>query len=516
MAFGKTGVLGVEMGLDRLRVVSGAVSGPSLRVYDFATEEILVANSENVAQQLEALISRRGFRSCPAAISLSGPGVVHRLLEFPIMPLKELGVVVEREVQTVGGGDQKDVVFDWEVTEESVSGNLRQLRVLVAMAPRPQVDEVRRLLDQCHLKPALITTVPVSLLRVLKCVEGGEVGPRIFLYLDGQRGYLLGIKDGVWSFYREFTSTTSDGGLNAFVGEATREANRALLYFRQQFREGRAIEFLLAGEKGLQELKACLQREIRTEGAIVHPGQGLDLDPLEERAKIFRDLFPSFVIPLGLVAAAFVRTKINLVPKEERRLVIRWPTVDVSFVRRPVSVMLILLVLFGFHLFLLRMGRSYERLLGERATLYAQWLPAIRAARESRPLHESQILLEQSLGLKAIGEPSWIVLFKTMSDLAPPGLVLQSMRVRKVDEKWLIGVKGEVVSTSGYKAQVAFNRFYQGLKSSLHLEKIELLPLNMSTVEEASTESGADPRREEVKVKKTKVQFELSGQMKGI
>ena len=300
------------------------------------------------------------------------------------------------------------------------------------------------------------------------------------------------------------------------MGEATKEANRALLYFRQQFREGRAIEFLLAGEKGLQELKARLQREIRTEGGIVHPGQGLDLDPLEERAKIFRDLFPSFVIPLGLVAAASVRTKINLVPKEERRLVIRWPTVDVSFVRRPVSVMLILLVLIGFHLFLLRMGRSYERLLGERATLYAQWLPAIRAARESRPLYESQILLEQSLGLKAIGEPSWIVLFKTMSDLVPPGLVLQSMSVRKVDEKWLIGVKGEVVSTSGYKAQVAFNRFYQGLKSSLHMEKIELLPLNMSTVEEASTESGADPRREEVKVKKTKVQFELSGQMKEI
>ena len=60
MAFGKTGILGVEMGLDRLRVVRGAVSGPSLRVYDFATEEILVANSENVAQQLETRISSAG------------------------------------------------------------------------------------------------------------------------------------------------------------------------------------------------------------------------------------------------------------------------------------------------------------------------------------------------------------------------------------------------------------------------------------------------------------------------
>jgi Tfp pilus assembly PilM family ATPase len=516
MAFGKAGVLGVEVGSGRLRVVRGAVSGPSLRIYDFAAEDILVANSENIAQQLEALVSRRGFRSFPAALTISGPGVVHRLLEYPIMPMKELNAVVARDIGAVGGVGQRDVLFDWEVTEESVSGNLKQLRVLVAMAPKDQVDTALNLLSQCRLKPALITTPPVSLLRVLRFVEGGEIGLRIFLNLSGQQGYLLGIRDGVWSFYREFSSRSSEGGMSALVAEATREANRALLYFRQQSHEGRAIDFLLGGENGLEEVKTRLQNEIRTEGAIVNPALSLDLDPLEERVKIFRDLFPSFVIPLGLVAAASVKTGINLVPKQARSRVIRWPMVNVSFVRRPVSVMLIMLVLIGLHLFLVRTGRSYERLFGERTTLYDQWLPAIRAAQESQPLYESQILLEQSLGLKAIREPSWVVLFKTMSDLVPPGLVLQSMSVRKADGNWLIGVKGEVVSTNGYKAQIAFNRFYRGLKSSLRMEKIELLPLNISTFEEASTESDADPQQEEVKVKKTKVQFELSGQMKGI
>jgi Tfp pilus assembly PilM family ATPase len=510
MAFGKAGVLGVQVGSGRLRVVRGSVLGPSLRIYDFAAEEILVANSVNIAQQLEALISRRGFRFFPAALTLSGPGVVHRLLEYPVMPTEELGAVVARDIGTIGGGGQKDIVFDWEVTEESVSGNFKQLRVLVAMAPRAQVDGALQLLSQCHLKPALITTVPVSLLRVLKFVEGGELGLRIFLYLGGQQGYLLAVRDGVLSFYREFSSKSSEGEINAFVGEATTEANRALLFFRQQFGEERAIDFLLGGEYGLEEVKERLQKEIRTEGAIVNPDRGLDLNPLEERGKIFRDLFPSFAIPVGLVAAAYVETGINMVPKQARTRVIWWPRVDVFFVRRPVSAMLILLILIGFHLFLVRMGRSYERLLGERATLYAQWLPAIRAARESQPLHESQILLEQSLGLKAIGEPSWIVLFKTMSDLAPPGLVLQSMSVRKAKGKWHLGIKGEVVSTNGYKSQVTFNRFYQGLKSSLRMEKIELLPLNVSTVEEASTENATDPQREEVKVKKTKVQFEFS------
>lgn len=516
MALGKAGILGIEMGSGCLRLVCGDVSGSSLRIVDFAAEDVLIANAENVAQQLETLISRRDFRSIPAALTLSGPGVVHRLLEFPIMPLKELGVVVEREIRTFGGGDQKDVAFDWEVTEETVSRNLNQLQVLVAIAPRSQVDEARQLLDQCRLKLALITTVPVSLLRALKYIEGGEHGLRIFLYLDGQRGYLLGVKDGVWSFYREFSIRTSGGEVDAIVGEATREANRALLYFRQHFREGRAIEFLLGGEKGLEELKARLQREIKTEGVIAHPGRGLDLEPLKERAEIFRDLFSSFVIPLGLVAAAYVKTGINLVPKEAQTTVTRWPRMNVSFVRRPVAVMLILLVLIGFHLFLVRTGRSYERLLGERTALYGQWLPAIRAAQESRPLHESQKLLEQYLGSKAIGEPSWVDIFKTLSGLVPPGLVLHSLGVRKDKEDWFIVLKGEVVATDGYIAQVAFNRFYRGLKSSLHMEEIELLPLDISIVKVAPVGVSANLQGEGVKIKKTRVQFEVRGQVKGI
>ncbi|MCZ6563937.1 MAG: hypothetical protein O6948_13610, partial [Deltaproteobacteria bacterium] len=78
-----------------------------------------------------------------------------------------------------------------------------------------------------------------------------------------------------------------------------------------------------------------------------------------------------------------------------------------------------------------------------------------------------------------IGEPSWVDIFKTLSGLVPPGLVLHSLSVRKDKGDWFIVLKGEVVATDGYTAQVAFNRFYRGLKSCLHMEKIELLPLDI-------------------------------------
>jgi hypothetical protein len=48
------------------------------------------------------------------------------------------------------------------------------------------------------------------------------------------------------------------------------------------------------------------------------------------------------------------------------------------------------------------------------------------------------------------------------------------------------------------------------------MEKIELLPLDISTVKAAPVEVSADLQGEGVKFKKTRVQFEVRGQMRGI
>jgi Tfp pilus assembly PilM family ATPase len=504
------------------------MSGYRLRVSDFAMEELLVSNPEAIAQQLETLVQRKGLRSSSTALALSGPEVVHRLLDFPTMPLRELGPVVEREIRAVGGVGGKEVVFDWEVIEESDSGNLSQVRVLVAIAPKSQVDGTLQLLERCHLKPALLTTAPISLLRSLGFVEGEGVGLRVVLYIGDQQGYLLGVKDGRWSFYREFSSKPSDAKEAALVEEALREANRALLYHRQRHPEEGGITFLLGGGGGLDDLLVRLQREMGVEGKVVRAGQALDLAPLEQRANIFRDVFPSLMIPVGLVAA-FAQKGINLVPKTVRKPVARRSAINLSSLYRPVLPAILLLLLLAVHLILAGTERYYQRLLKDRAALYDQWLPAIRAAEESRALHDNEKLLEQSLGSRRIGESSWIALFKALSQLVPPELVLQSMGFQRDKDEWLIVLKGQAVSMDSYAAQAAFNRFYQGLKGYPHLEKIELLPVDVSTLAEreregsAKTKPGAtepektvETRAEGVEAKKTRVQFEIHGHLKGI
>lgn len=530
MALGVSGVLGIELGSDQLRVIHGALSGSLLSIYDFAAEQILISNPENAAQQLGSLVERKKLSSYPAALTLSGPGVAHRQLDFPLMPLDELSLVVAREMRAVGGAGGDEVVFDWEVIEENDSGNLKLSRVLVAIAPRLQVDGAQQLLAKCHLKPALFTTVPLALLRSLRFVHGEGKGLLAVLHMMGQQGYLLGVKDGVWNFYREFSSRVSEKGGDNLLEEAAKEANRAILYHRQRYREAGEMGFLLSGEKGLDELQKILQRETGFQGEIMRPNPGLDLSPLGARAKIFQDLFPSFIIPLGLNAAVSLPVGINLVPKAARKSVRRRPSIDLSFVRQPLSALVLLLVFFGIHSVIAYMERHYRRLLEDRTALYAQWAPAIQAAEESRALRDTEKLLAQSIGSSRVGETSWIVLFKALSRLAPTDLLLQSMSLQRDKDQgvWLVTLKGQAVSPDSYSAQSSFNRFYQGLKSSPHFKRIELLPLEISTLSERvegqgtkspggpSLEPAAQAKPEGVEIKKTKVQFEVRALSKGI
>ena len=512
MALVSRGILGIEIAPNQIRALYGALAGQRLKVHDFASEEILIANPENAALQLEALVLRKRLRSASSALVLSGPGVVHRLLDLPVMPMNELALVVRREMQAAGGA--RDVVLDWEVIEEqSNPANIRQLRILAAIAPRPQVEEAGQLLNRCGLKPALLTTAPIALLRSLGFVEGEITGLHAVLFVESSQGYLLGVQNGAWSFCREFSSRQAEEGVEGLLREALKEANRVLLYHRQRYRDEREMGLVLGGGKCLPELATRLETEIGIQGRPARPGPALDLTPLEERVNIFRDLFPSFMVPLGLVAAASAPAGINLLPEAPKRST-RRRSMALSAVRAPAVSGLLFLVLLGLHLFLVREERRYQDLLRDRKALQSGWAPAIRGAEESRSLRESEAKLAQTLGTSRLGEPRWLPLFKTLSRIAHPDLILQSVNVQRDHGKWTVAVKGEVVSADSYAAQSAFTRFYQGLKTSPYLEDVDLLPMNVATLKSriegpAKKTTGEDAS---VEIKKTKIEFELRGQ----
>ncbi|HEY2988015.1 MAG TPA: hypothetical protein VGL11_09835 [Candidatus Binatia bacterium] len=533
MAFGTSGVLGIEIGSSQIRMVRGTLLGETLRILDFAVDEILIPNLDDSSRQIDAIVERKQFRSLPAALTLSGPGVVHRHLDLPHMPPNELALVVQREITSATGAGLDDTVFSWETIEGSDS-NLKQVRVLVAIAPKLQIDAAQQLLARCRLKPALFTTAPLALLRALKFAHSGNKKSQVALYLGGQQGYLLGIKNGAWNFYREFSSQASEGpgdslSYRTLLEEAVTEAARAVAYYRQRHREGEEVNFFLSGEKRLEELKARLEKETGIKAEIVKPGGSLDVRLLGQHAKLFGEFFPSFLIPLGLSVAAHLPQGINLVPKSVARMVGRPSVANInwSFVQRPVVALGLLVVLLAGYLALTGMERRYEALRRERSALYAQWLPAIQAAEETHALRDSEQLLAQSLGASRVVELKWVGLFRSLSRLTEMDTLFQSLALYKdAAGKWIITLKGEVASPDPFTAQTVFNRFYQGLKRLPYLQQIELLPLNVTTVKERiekpaakapakATPDGANQNPPEVlEIKKTKVEFEVRGEAK--
>jgi Tfp pilus assembly PilM family ATPase len=518
-------VLGIDLGPHHLRLLQGALSGDSLKVYEFAQEEILISAPGSIAQQLEGLVKRKRLQGSAAALILSGPGVVHRVLDFPPMPLGELAVVVEREIRTVGGIGE-DAVFDWEVIEGTESVSITQVRVLVAIAPKAQVDAAKGLLDLCRLKPVLFTTAPLALLRSLRFVEGEKGGLHLVLYLSGEQGHLLGVKNGAWDLYREFSSRSSRGEAGGLLEEAIKEANRVLLYYRQRYGERGEADFFLGADKGLEALRTRVLEETGLQGDVVRPAPELDLSPLAQGAPIFRDLFPSFLIPLGLVVGAYLDAGINLTPKTLRKSFLRKTTLDFPLVRRPVLALVSLIVFLPVHLLLVRTERHYEKVLKERSSLYAQWLPAIQVAEESRAVREREKVLLLSIGSGRIAEPRWALLFKSLSRLVPPDLALQAMSVEKDrdKDKWRITLKGEVLSLDTYTAQQSFNRFYQALKRNPYLEEIELLPWTVSRLkvggpetknpEASPAQKAGEVKSADMQVQKTRIEFEMRGYAK--
>lgn len=510
-------ILGVYLGSKGLLVVRGSASDSGFTVTDFVHDEILVRHAETVTQQLRGLIESRRLRSSLAAFGLSGPQVLHRLLELPPIPIKELGPIVAREMRAAGAMEAEEVVFDWELVERGDKAAAKGVRVLAAIAPRSQVEQILEMAAQCLLRATLVTTVPIALLRSLRFLNDGANGVKAVIYMGQREGHLLGVENGSWGFHRDFSSRVAEGGDSKLDDEALREANRAILYSRQRYGDKAEMGFLVSGETGVKEVQQRLQRELGARAEVVRPAGNLDLTSLGGRAAAFRDDFPQWIIPLGLAAAA-TRRGINLLPEKTARRPVTWrPSIKLPAMDRPLLPIVVLGALLVAHFLLVRSERYYRRLLGERVALYAQWLPVTRAAEESRELRENERLFAQHLDRDHFGDTRWALLFKVLSRIAPSELTLQSMTLQRESEKWLVTIKGEVVSLDPYAGQTAFNRFYQGLKVSSYFERVDLGPPVVSTVSQRiegaaktgpsgdADEKAADSRE----VKKTKIAFEI-------
>ena len=96
MLFESKSIVGIEITSSQIRFVRMDSSAKPAKVLDFGVVDLFSAHPDNLAQQLEAVVQKRGLESQQASSAVSDPAIVHHVITIPPMSKRDMRVVVER------------------------------------------------------------------------------------------------------------------------------------------------------------------------------------------------------------------------------------------------------------------------------------------------------------------------------------------------------------------------------------------------------------------------------------
>ena len=481
--------LGIEVTHSWIKVVEINASTNPPRVYNFVSAKIFSSHSENISQQLHAVLSDMGRKTKKARIAIEDSAACH-VTSLPPIPKKEMGVVVGRELKGILGDQDLEMVLGWKVLGDAEAG---KKTVLVSGAPSVSVKEKASLLRDIGLSPDVITTTPLGLFSALKLIQGLDQGASALVHVGEARAYAIFIKEGKWAFFRELGGSTvsSEGLLN--------EMNRSILYFRQQYRGKEVGRVFLSGEVS-EELEKTWSDTLGIGVELFYPD--LDLTPLEGRGEAFRRILHEFAIPIGLAGKRAIE-HINL-PEPEGA-------------RRTRKKGMQMAAILGLVISALVMGVSYGTV--SRNISHDQWAlierrQALKALGPYLGAYDERMAYKKNLAfLKEVDDHTlWAEGLKEISVLVPPEMSFQSLSLKRENEKTALIIKGEVVAPQTLSGQEVFSRFYSRLESSPLFTNVSVEPTSIKVIRpKGNNEISTVTLRFEVKGELGTVEIEYEG-----
>ncbi|MFQ5881982.1 MAG: hypothetical protein ACE5I9_05860 [Candidatus Methylomirabilales bacterium] len=455
-------------------------AGRRPRLYAWATVEGPFADALAMVRRIGEALEAGSFTARRAYVALSVP-VEHRHLSLPPLSRRELRRVVEREVRREATIPPAERILDFAVVGETIErGDVRKKEVLLAVASEREIERYVGMLEEVGLTPWLVTSLPLALMAAVELQDRGE-GPVVVAHLQGTFLEIIVAEGGILQLNREITLPALPGGegVESWEGVVT-EINRSLLYlhyFRQRFERREAQRILLTGNSadliGLQE---ALAREPTLRAEVFDPKGRVELLAPPGEGPAWRAALPSLAAPLGL-ASRRPEVQLNLIPRrvEERK----WGAVRrVAFGAVTAGTV----ILGSLSLFALTRGEQFlrqalEAQLKTWSTLEQQ-LREVEEVERQRALHQARFNLLEGASFNG---PMWTGVLRGISLQAPPELLLHTLTLEVDGGGYRIVLRGQVISRSAYQAQVAFNRFYEGLQRSPFLATVTLLqPLKVS------------------------------------
>lgn len=497
LGYGRKSVVGIEVGSSELRLVEADMDSLPLTLRQLLQAEILSPHRENVARQIRGLLQQNEIKSDFAALSLSGPEVIHRVLEIPLMPRSEMKAVVEREVLRESRQASGPIAHGWCPIGEVEEAGVKKTRVLVVMAPRSMVAGAEELLRLCGFKRWLITSTPVALLQSIRLFYFGTEGVGGLMHVGESMGYLLFARYGSWSFCQEFPLHPP-----MLLDQLTVELKRGLHFYQQKFPADR-IEGIVISGKRVEKLKPAIEGQLDLELEIFDPTRNLDLSQLR---KVDKEDFSSFAGLLGLVNESPRKAQINLAAPPPSLWLERRTQVAAGGILGAALTGALLIQSLSISQ---EVGKIRSQMGVKRQELRARQT-ALKEAEEQK----AQAVLAQELARfrgQQGDSSSLLPVFQYLSMIVPDEMVFTSLSFRPAGDRWEIRIKGQVLAAEFFRAQTVFNQFYLNLVSSSLFQSVELPPFSVSVVDAKGTPKGpSEQGQQEMGEKKSKVDFELS------
>lgn len=461
--------------------------GRRVKVHAWATVEGPFADASAMAQRLQEALEAGGFTARRAYLAIP-IGAEHRNLSLPPLSGRELERIVEREVRREGAIPPADRIFGYTVLRETAGpGGARKKEVLLAIASEREVERHLEAVEGAGLTPWLVTSIPLALLAALELTDGVHE-PVVVAHLQGTTLQILVAEAGALHFSREIALPAIPGGEGREVWEiVTTEINRSFMYFRQRFQRREIRRILLSGDSiDLQGLQRVLAQDQTLQVKVFDPGERVELLAPQREGLAWRTALSGLAVPLGL-ASGRPEVQVNLIPRKVQAR--KWASVKRVVFTSAIAATLLIATAGYLGLFL---GERHLRgVLEAQQKTWQQLEQQLRGVQEierQRGQHQARLNLMERW---PVGGPVWTGILRDISLNAPDDLLLHSMKIEADPGGYRMHLGGQVISGSAYGAQLAFNRFYGGLRGSPFVASVALLqPLKVSRVSEGGEATG--------------------------
>ncbi len=471
-----TTTLALQITPSQIRLVEADTSRWPIKILNFALLDIISPHEDNIFQQIRGVIKRGLFETKKVNFAFFHPSIIHRLLSFPPMPAREIGAVLKREVEEIKLSPN-EVVFDWKIISEVERKGNRGNEILVVIAPLPEVDRQRSLIEGSGLKCNVLTTVAIALLSSLRFVEGGEKETVAMLCLNVDNGCLVFARNGKWGLCRQFSLKGKESVLP--------EVKRAVHYFRQRFRGEDIDRIIISAETNeyLDRVIEALREDLGIETSVFRPAHGLDIDSLAGRKEEWEQASPCLAVVLGLLAESSMGPLIDLVPEKIKTRRKRLYITSLSLALA--SILATGYAGLSWHTASLKTTLRQKEAILEKA----------KTTEKQKDLYNRYLSFVQQAGYESV---PYLRAFQFLSLIVPDEMIFYSLKAERMEGGMQVSINGEINAADAFAAQEIFNRFYLQFRSSPLFSHIELMPIDIIRT----------------KKQRSKVNFEIRFQLK--